>query len=80
MCLGVLNKDKNVSSDMIDILSYFHQFVPGNDTEIVRPALSFVDELTFEREHNAQEDQRDSSSPSKRFERLITYIADFRAF
>ena len=65
---------------MIDILLYMHQFVPGDQTENVKPILCFGDELTCERHHNAQEDRRDSPTPSKRLEGLIGCIGDFHAF
>lgn len=79
MCLGVLHKDENISDEMIDIMTFLHQFVPS-DGESIKPVLCFGDELTCERLHNAQEDRRDSSTVTTRLEGLIGCIADFHAF
>ena len=51
MCLGVLHKDENISDEMIDIMTFLHQFVPS-DGESIKPVLCFGDELTCERLHN----------------------------
>ena len=77
--MGVLNKDENISSDMIDILAYFRQFVPGNESQQLKPVLCYGDELMCERLHNAQEDRRDSFTPSGRFEGIVGCIGDFHA-
>lgn len=79
VCLGVLSKDENVGKDIIDIMHFLHQFVSYPDGKISH-ILSFGDELTCEREHNAQEDQRDGETPSKRLEGLVPCIADFHTF
>lgn len=79
MCLGVLSKDENVTKDIKEIMQFLHQFVPNNDTE-TQHVLSFGDELTCEREHNAQEDQRDAPTIAKRMAGLIPCIADFHTF
>ena len=79
VCLGVLNKDENLSKDMIDIMNFLHQFVPQTEDKI-HSVLSFGDELTCEREHNSQEDQRDAPTASKRFEGLVPCISDFHTF
>eukprot|EP00794_Sanderia_malayensis_P002024 gene2024-2301_t len=62
LCLGVLDKDENVGEDIIQIMHFLHKFVPEEAGEI-HPVLSFGDELTCEREQNAQEDQRDGPLP-----------------
>eukprot|EP00794_Sanderia_malayensis_P001778 gene1778-1981_t len=70
VCLGVLSKDENVTKDITETMQFLHQFVPKKDGKI-QNVLSFGDELTCEREHNAQEDQRDASSTLKRLEDTI---------
>ena len=77
--LDVLNKDENLSKDMIDIMNFLHQFVPQAEDKI-HSVLSFGDELTCEREHSSQEDQRDAPTASKRFEGLVPCISDFHTF
>ena len=79
VCLGVLNKDENLSKDMIDIMNFLHQFVPQTEDKI-HSVLSFGDELTCEHEHNSQEDQRDAPMASKRFEGLVPCISHFHTF
>eukprot|EP00794_Sanderia_malayensis_P016437 gene16437-18072_t len=64
VCLGVLSKDENVTKDITEIMQFLHHFVPKKDGRI-QNVLSFGDELTCEREHNAQEDQRDAPSTLK---------------
>ena len=62
---------------MIDIVNFLHQFVKKDK---IHSVLSFGDELTCEREHNSQEDQRDAPTASKRFEGLVPCISDFHTF
>ena len=58
-CLGVLNKDENVGKDMIDIMTFLHQFVPVKENGEPNYVLSFGDLLTCKRQQNSQEDQHD---------------------
>jgi hypothetical protein len=80
--LGVLNKDENVGKDMVDIMTFLHQFVPVGENGEPWPnyVLSFGDLLTCERQQNSQEDQRDGPTVSKRLEGLIPCISDFHTF
>ena len=78
VCLGVLEKDENKHSDIIDIMRFMHKFTE-QENDVLR-TLSFGDELTFEREINAQEDLRDSDTKEKCLEGLVPCISDFHAF
>ena len=78
MCLGVLEKNENHLEDIIDIMRFMHDFTE-RDGEVLR-TLSYGDELTCERELNAQEDMRDGDTQVKRMEGLIPCISDFHAF
>ena len=61
----------------MDIMDHLHKFVPQNSSGRIVPVLCAGDELTCERELNAQEDRRDSATPEKRFEGLVPCISDF---
>lgn len=81
--LGVLEKNENETSDMIDIKHHMHTFVPAHiskEKTSLQPILCFGDLLTVERGLHAQEDRRNSRDPSSRFEGLIDVLADFHTF
>ena len=64
---------------MIDIMQEQHKLVPGHNSPHLVRTLSFGDLLTVERQQNAQEDLKDSATPSGRLERLIPALADFHS-
>ena len=81
--LGVLEKNENETSDMIDIKHHMHTLVPAHiskEKTCLRPILCFGDLLTVERGLHAQEDRRNSMDPSSRLKGLIDVLADFHTF
>ena len=75
-CLGILNENENDSSDIIDIMEFIEGFVSTGSSK-VEPILSFGDLLTVERQINAQEDRRNSTSSKGRMEDVIPCLSDF---
>ena len=78
--LGVLHKNEQYEEDMIDILRFVHDYVPGNnELSESKPVkcLSGGDYLTFERHKEAQSAMQDARTPSSRLEGLIPKIEDF---
>ena len=75
MCLGVLNKDENLSKDMKSIMKFLHTYVPENGHSLV-----YGDELTVERMHSTLEDMQRSRSHAERLQGLIPVLSDFHAF
>ena len=59
-------------------MKFMHQFTEQDGG--ILTTLSYGDELTCERELNAQEDKRDSDTEVKRLEGLVPCISDFHAF
>jgi len=80
MPLGLLNCNEAKTEGIIEISQYQHKLVPGNNTDTVIRMLSVGDLLTVERQQNAQEDMRDSATPSSRLEGLIPALADFHSY
>ena len=62
---------------MREILKTLHEYVPGHDTDNPIRIISAGDLLTCEREIGAQENVRDSKTPSGRRAGLMPVIADF---
>ena len=77
--LGVLMENENTSEGIYNIMHHMHQYVPGHDTDNPTTIVSAGDLLTCERESNCIEEQRNSSTPSRRLEGLMPAIADFHA-
>ncbi|KAK3754519.1 hypothetical protein QZH41_019112, partial [Actinostola sp. cb2023] len=79
--LGVLRKNEQYEEDMIDIISFIHNYVPGHDenSSESKPikVLSGGDYLTFERHKEAQSAMQDARTPSARLEGLIPKTEDF---
>jgi len=78
--IGILDCNEATTEGMIEIMRYQHKLVPGNNTEAIVRTLSVGDLLTVERQQNAQEDLRDSTTSSTRMEGLISALADFHSY
>ncbi len=76
-----MHKNEQYEADMIDIVSFLHNYVPGHDESSpdCKPEkiLSGGDYLTFERHKEAQSAMQDARTPSTRLEGLIPKIEDF---
>ncbi|XP_072181183.1 uncharacterized protein [Diadema setosum] len=77
--LGVLMENENTSEGILKILHHMHAYVPGDASSHPTRILSAGDLLTCERESNCIEQQRNSTTPSRRMEGLVPVIADFHA-
>ena len=75
-----MNKNEASTEGIIDIMHDQHTMVPGHNTHNLLRTFSIGDLLTVEREQNAQNDQQDGDSSSKRLEGLIPGLADFHTF
>lgn len=77
--MGVLKKNEQKEDDMIDILEWLHQYVPGHSESDSKPTkvLSGGDYLTFERHKEAQSAMQDARTPSARLEGFIPKFEDF---
>ena len=70
-------ENDNTSDGIFKILNHMHQYVPGHDTDKPSTVISAGDLLSCEREVNCIEEQRNSTTPTKRLEGLMPAIADF---
>ena len=61
-------------------MRFQHNLVPGHGTEHLLRMFSIGDLLTVERSENAQDDLKDSATPSARLEGLIPGLADFHSY
>lgn len=80
----MLQKNEQYEAEMIDLLDWIHQYVPGHSEDDALPSdpvkvLSGGDYLTFERHKEAQAAMQDARTPSTRLEGLIPKIEDFHA-
>lgn len=75
-----MDQNEATTEGIIEIMREQHNFVPGHDTKHPLRMLSFGDLLTVERQQNAQDDLRDSLTPSNRLEGLIPALADFHSY
>lgn len=78
--MGVLNKDENKSSDMIEILQTIHKYIPEKDNGELEETIFGGDLITCERCMNAQEDMRDAPTHKKRLTGVKPVIEDFHTF
>ncbi len=78
----MLKKNEQYEAEMIDLLEWVHQYVPGHSEDDNIPSnpikvLSGGDYLTFERHKEAQAAMQDARTPSTRLEGLIPKTEDF---
>lgn len=72
----MLKKNEQYEAEMIDLLEWVHQYVPGHSKDDNVPSnpskiLSGGDYLTFERHKEAQAAMQHARTPSARLEGLI---------
>ena len=76
--LGLLMKNENVSSEMIDILRICHKYVPVHEGKL-QQVLFGGDQLTSERSRNGQMAVQDGDTPASRLEGLVCKTEDWHA-
>ena len=77
-----MDKNEVRKDDMIDIMTYLHQYIPGHSEDSqANPikTLSGGDYMTFDRQKSAQSAKADGRTPSKRLEGFISKMEDFHA-
>ena len=81
MHLGVLQKREQQEEEMIDLLEWIHQYVPGHSTDdankVPVKVLNGGDYLTHERHKSAQSAMQDGRTPSSQLLGLISKFEDF---
>jgi hypothetical protein len=80
--LGVLRKNEQYEEDMIDILEWIHNYVPGHSDKDEQPGtlvkvLNGGDYLTHERNKSAQSAMQDGRTPSAKLLGLVSKFEDF---
>ena len=79
--LGVILKDENVGSEMIEILDTLHQYIPEESTSDGRKFLERCllggDQLTCERARNAQRHRQDGKEALERLEGFVPVAEDW---
>ena len=78
--MGLYDLNENTSSGITKLLKEIHQFVPGHGTTDLLRTITIGDLLTYERQLNGIEHQKDANSATKRLEGLVPGIADFHTF
>ena len=78
--MGVLEKNENDSSEIVEIMQHLHTYVPIDERGSPIHVLSGGDLLTCEREINALEDRCNASTAKGRIEGLIPCLEDFHTF
>ena len=71
-------ENENSSEGIVKIMDHMNKYVPNGTTQSPIPIISAGDQLTCERELNAQESRRDCE-PADRWAGMIPEIADFHA-
>ncbi len=76
--LGVILESENSSEGIVKIMEHMNKYVPNGSSNQPVPIISAGDQLTCEREINAQEYRRDCD-PAERWAGMLPEIADFHA-
>lgn len=79
-----MRKNEQKEEDMIDLLQWVHQYVPGHSNEdnpevIPVKVLNGGDYLTYERHKGAQSSMQDARTPSAQLLGLLSKFEDFHA-
>ena len=75
-----MKRNEQYNDQMVDILEYAHQWVPGHSLEESSAPVRCGfdgDYLTFERAKEAQSSKRNSRTPSRRLWGLISRLSEF---
>jgi hypothetical protein len=69
--LGILEKDENITEQMVEIVEHLQQYVPRTTDNKIIPILLGGDALSVERGEAARRARSDSFSPEDRLDGLV---------
>jgi len=75
--LGILEKDENITEQMIDIIAHLQQYVPKTDSDKMIPILLGGDALSVERGEAAERARIDAITPEDRLDGFLWKSEDW---
>jgi len=75
--LGILEKDENITEQMVEIVEHLQQYVPRTTHNKMIPILLGGDALSVERGEAARRARSDSFSPEDRLDGLVWKSEDW---
>ncbi|XP_014669494.1 PREDICTED: uncharacterized protein LOC106810602 [Priapulus caudatus] len=75
--LGIMEKDENITEQMIDIMTHLQQYVPRTADDVMKPLLLGGDGLSVERAVGSQRARADGITPEDRLDGLVAHSEDW---